>query len=162
MQICVSLYWKIRPGRETECYSEESSAYGGGGSEGRSAILISRTRNQIRTWLHFDTLCLSGNVRLVPDSHLPCLISSHHAPPPPPLHLSPPIPLLFRFISMKNNESKHLQPRLHWCSNTQPADSKTHSGSKWKGEGGREEGGGLLLFQWNYERRGVSGAELIC
>lgn len=82
----------------------------------------------------------------------------HHHHPTPTLHLSPPIPLLFRFISVKNNESKHLQVCLHWCSNTQPADSKTHSGIKVKkGRGGEGRGGGLLLllllFQWNYEQR---------
>lgn len=134
---------KIRPYGETESSTEESRSYGGVGSE-VSHFNKQDTQSDKDVTPHWHTLSL------VPDSHLPCLISSHHAfsplphllPPPLPPPTSPPIPLLFRFISVKNNESKHLQPRLHWCSNTQPADSKTHSGIKVKkGRGG----GGLLL-----------------
>lgn len=124
----------------------------------RSALLISRVHNLIRMQLHIDAhthtvsramLCSSWTVTY-PPSFPPIM----HPPPPqhthtytPPHHV-PPIPLLFRFISVKNNESKHLQPWLHWCSNTQPANSKIHSGIKVKRGGwGCVEGvGGNLLL----------------
>lgn len=114
------------------CLTKEGQCYSEGIRSPRSVLLMSRTL--IKIWLHVDT-------HLVLDSHLLALVSSHHASHNTHSHLSPPIPLLFRFISVKNNESKHLQRRLHWCSNTQPADSKTHSGIKAIREG-RE---GLLL-----------------
>ena len=107
---------------------------------GRSALLIGSTHNLISTWLHIDTYVSSamrGSSWTVtyPPSFPPIML-----PPPPSTPTSPPIPLLFRFISLKNNESKHLQPWLHRCSNTQPADSKTHSGIKVKKGGGGDQG----------------------
>lgn len=109
----LSLYWKIRPGGETECYSEESVAYGGGGVREVSDFNKQDTQSDKDVTPLRHTLSLRQcEARPGQSPTLPHFLPSCTPPTPSP-HLSPPIPLLFRFISMKNNESKHLEPRLH-------------------------------------------------
>lgn len=102
-------------------------------------FLISRTHNPIRTRLHCDPLCL---LRLIPDSHLPCLISTTITTPPPP----PTCPLpslccfvlsLWKIMKASTRKCVSIDVRIH---NQQI--QKHILGSKWERGGGWGEGRG--------------------
>lgn len=112
----------------------------------RSAFLISRTPSDKNMRPCWHTL----SARLLLDSHLHCLISSHHAsfPPTSPSSSSRPLPSLCCFVLslgkiMKASTCKRvsIDVRIH---NQQI--QKHILGSKWKGGWRR---GGSSSSQWN-------------
>lgn len=162
-QIALSLYWKgpeIRPGTETERCSEESSSHGGVDWEVSDFNKRDTQSDKDVTPLWHTLSPRQSEARPGQPPTLPHFLPSCLLPHLP--HWCP-LPSLCCFVLspwkiMKASTCNRvsIDVRIH---NQQI--QKHILGSKWK-KGREGEEGSLLLFQWNYERRRVSGAELIC